>query len=522
MRKFSNYISNNTSNNIYNKTSINAQNSENNKFENLIKTRLLRKKSLVVKSIQKRKKLKDKFIPKNDISYPEFKKNARNKKEKKVSKKIDKNEEEEKNIPFKLKILKFQEKMNKTNYLLKDLRKENKMFTKDFKRSLLFEQKQNKFNINLIINNRKNVVNDLYKNNIFNQSLLLTDKKRVPDYILENLDNKESKEDLKIIESIKHNFLSGQGIITPDFLNTEKNEKNILLRNIIKMKKENQLLEENISNLEKNWASFYDFELNKDQSKELKLINNKLSFFNNNKNKKKLQLNLGESKETKSTKNIKTKLILSPPSKGEYKLVTKCEIKDQPQQTQKNDIFETYSKKLQLKDFFNTYNKAKVLLNQSRKGKFTSDIINYNYNIYNIKRDKSQILKMKFFQKEKYLNSLSSCLESFTEKNSKDKNIVNLYTFMKKANLQDISDLVSFYKKKYNKDYEPENVISGLKKHPEQYNLVNKMHELDKLNSFIKDKNHKKRKAMLENVKSLDEIIKNGGIKLLQRNLDFN
>ncbi len=206
MRKFSNFISNNTSNNIYNKTSINAQNSENNKFENLIKTRLLRKKSLIIKSIQKRKKLKDKFISKNDISYPEFKKNARNKKEKKVSKKIDKNEEEEKNIPFKLKILKFQEKMNKTNYLLKDLRKENKMFTKDFKRSLLFEQKQNKFNINLIINNRKNVVSDLYKNNIFNQSLLLTDKKRVPDYILENLDNKESKEDLKIIESIKQNF----------------------------------------------------------------------------------------------------------------------------------------------------------------------------------------------------------------------------------------------------------------------------------------------------------------------------
>ena len=521
MMNFSNYISNTNSNNIYNNTSINAQNSENNKFENLMKTRLLRKKSLVVKSIQKRKKLKDKFIPKNDISYPEFKKSARNKKEKKVFKKIDKNEEEEeKNIPFKLKILKFQEKMNKTNYLIKGLRKENKMFNKDFKRSLLFEQKQNKFNINLIINNRKNVVNDLYKNNIFNKSLLLTDKKRVPDYILENLDNKETKEDLKIIESIKHNFLNGQRIIIPDFLNKEKNEKKILLRSIMKMKKENLLLEENISNLEKNWASFYDFELNKDQSKELKLINNKLSFLNTN--RKKLQLNLGESKETKSTKNIKAKLILSSPIKGEYKLVTKCEIKDKPQQTKKNDIFETYSKKLQLKDFFNTYNKAKVLLNQSRKGKFTSDMINYNYNIYNIKRDKSQILKMKFYRKEKYLNSLSSCLESFTEKNSKDKDIINLYTFMKKANLEDISDLVSFYKKKYNKDYEPENVISGLKKHPETYNLVNKMYELDKLNSFIKDKNHKKRKAMLENVKSLDEIIKNGGIKLLQRNLDFN
>jgi len=519
MRKFSSFISNNkNNNNIYNKTSFNDQNSGKDNFKDIMTTRLLRKKSLVVKSIQKRKKLKDKFIPKNDIYYPQFK-TARNKKEKKESKKNDKTEEEEKekNIPFRLKILNFQKKMDKTNYLIKNLSKENKKFFKDFEKSIIFEQKESKFNIN----KRKNALNELFKNNIFNQSLLLTKKKRIPNYILENLNNKESKEDLKIIESIKNNFINGQGIMTPDFLNKEKREKYFLYKNIIKMKKENQLLEENISNYEKNLPSFFDFELSKDQSKELNIINNKLSFLHNNKSNKKLLLNLSESIESKSTKNIKTKLILSPPGKGEYKLVTKCEVKDKPWPTKKNEIFETYSKKLQLKDFFNTYNKAKVLLNQSRKGKFTSDIINYNYNINNIKRDKRQIIKMKFFRKEKFLNSLTSCLESFTEKNTKEKDIVNLYTFMKKANLEDVSDLMSFYKKKYNKDYEPENVISGLRKHPEPYNLVERMHELDKLNNFIKDKDDKKRKAMLENVKSLDETMKDGGIKLVQRNLDF-
>ena len=157
MRKFSSFISNNkNNNNIYNKTSFNDQNSGNDKFRNIMTTRLLRKKSLIVKSIQKRKKLKDKIIPKNDIYYPQFK-TARSKKEKKEYKKSDKTEEEEKekNIPFRLKIVNFQKKMDKTNYLIKNLSKENKKFFKDFEKSIIFEQKESKFNIN----KRKNDLN---------------------------------------------------------------------------------------------------------------------------------------------------------------------------------------------------------------------------------------------------------------------------------------------------------------------------------------------------------------------------
>ena len=49
MRKFSSFISNNkNNNNIYNKTSFNDQNSGNDKFKNIMTTRLLRKKSLIV------------------------------------------------------------------------------------------------------------------------------------------------------------------------------------------------------------------------------------------------------------------------------------------------------------------------------------------------------------------------------------------------------------------------------------------------------------------------------------------
>ena len=93
---------------------------------------------------------------------------------------------------------------------------------------------------------------------------------------------------------------------------------------------------------------------------------------------------------------------------------------------------------------------------------------------------------------------------------------------MKKGNLMDVRDLMLYYKKKYGKEYEVENVINGLKKHPEPYNLVDKMNELDKLNSFVEIKDYKTRKAMLENVKVLDEQIKDGGIKFAKRILDFN
>ena len=398
------------------------------------------------------------------------------------------------------------------------------MFHNGYQRSLLIEQKRKKNDFNSIENGRKNIIDDLSKNNVFNLSLLLTKKTTIPEYILKSLDTNESKEDLKVIESLRKNFKKGQVTIYPEFLKKEKGEKKQLFRNIIKMKKENKLLEQNISNYEKNRDNFSELDLNKNQAKELNLIKKKLSFIQNRGNKNKLQLNSNDIIQANSTKNVKPKLILSSPEKsGEYKLVTKCEIKDKQFPKQKNYILKTYSTKLQSKDFYNSYNKAKDFLSPSWKGNFSSDIMDYNSNInINKKKDRRQVLKKKFIYNEKYFDSLSSCLETFHEKNTKEKDIVNLYSFMKKGNLMDVRDLMLYYKKKYGKEYEVENVINGLKKHPEPYNLVDKMNELDKLNSFVEIKDYKTRKAMLENVKVLDEQIKDGGIKFAKRILDLN
>ena len=61
-----------------------------------------------------------------------------------------------------------------------------------------------------------------------------------------------------------------------------------------------------------------------------------------------------------------------------------------------------------------------------------------------------------------------------------------------------------------------------IKKHFEKYNIVGKMKELDKLNNLNVGKGPKYRANMLENMKALDEILKDGGIKFAKRILDFN
>ena len=521
MRKFY-QLNSTTHKNINNNTSINVKNQNFDKIGNIIKYRLFKKKNLIIKSIQKRKKIKDKYIPKNEIFYSQFASNSRQNKNIKKSNKKDKSEEE-KNIPLRIKMLHFQKMMNKTNYLINNLKEENKIFHNGYFKELLSKQK-NKKNIKLLEPNRVKQINDLHKNNVFNMSLLLTKNKRIPSYILESLDNNESKEDLKIIQNLKSNFVKGQHIQYPDFLYQNKDEKNELFKDIIKMKKENKLLEENISNYEKNLDSLYDFEIRKDQSKELTLFKKRLSFFQNNENNKILQLNLNDSIHAKSTKNIKKKFLLSSPeNKGEYKLVTKCEVKDKLTPKQRQDLFESFSSKTKLKNVFHSHKKEKGFIAPTRKGKVTSDLMTYNQNISNLKiRNKKQTLRKKIFYKEKYFDSLSQCLESFTEQNSKEKDIIDLYSFMKKANLLDVRDLTNFYKKKYGKEYVAENVMKGVRRYIDQYNVVQRMYELDKLKYFIEDKNEKNRKTMIENIKELDEQIKNGGLKFTKRILDLN
>ena len=199
MRKFY-QLNSTTHKNINNNTSINVKNQNFDKIGNIIKYRLFKKKNLIIKSIQKRKKIKDKYIPKNEIFYSQFASNSRQNKNIKKSNKKDKSEEE-KNIPLRIKMLHFQKKMNKTNYLINNLKEENKMFHNGYFKELLSKQK-NKKNIKLLEPNRVKQINDLHKNNVFNMSLLLTKNKRIPSYILESLDNNESKEDLKIIQNL--------------------------------------------------------------------------------------------------------------------------------------------------------------------------------------------------------------------------------------------------------------------------------------------------------------------------------
>ena len=508
---------------IINNTSINNHRNAEEKITHILKTHLLKEKNLIIKSIQKRKRLPDKFIPKNEFFYSDIQDNNNSiaNKTKIDVKKDDSNNEQ---IPFKLKVFDFQKKLNKDNFLINQLREENKMFHEGYQNSLVIKQKKNKF-INKFETNTPKTLNDYYKNNIFNQSLLLTKQKRVPDYILESLDNEESKEDLKLIDNLKSNIKTNT-IQFPDLLNREKieyDEKRQLYKNIRKMKKEIKLLEKNISQLEKSKDSINETQLNNGKTKEVELFQKKLNILQTNNINKKVKFNPNDTKKAKSTNHINAKINLFPPEeRGEYKLVTQCIVNGRRRSNQKKKLFGTYSTKLKMRDFYENYNKVKSSLTTIKRGKFSSDLINYSTMINNLDRKgKRAKLKKKFFEKDKNLDSLSSCLESFTENNNiKDRDVTNLYTYMKNGDIMNIKYLLMFYKKKYGKEYIPENV--KIKKHYGKYNIVNKMKELDKLNNLNVGIGPKYRANLLENMQQLDELLKDGGLKFAKRILDFN
>ena len=510
-----------------NKTSINNNNQRNSedKIAHILKTHLLKEKNLIIKSIKKRKRLPDKFIPKNDFFYSDIQdyNNTISNKTKIDTKKEDNNNEQ---IPFKLKVFDFQKKLNKDNFLINKLHEENKMFHEGYQNSLV-KQKKNKF-INKLETDTSKTLNDYYKNNIFNQSLLLTKQKRVPDYILESLDNEESKEDLKLIDNLKSNIKTHtiQLIQFPELLNREKieyDERRLLYTNIHKMKKEIKLLEKNISQLEKSKDSINETELNNNKTKELDLFRKKLNILQTNDINKKIKFNLNDITKAKSSNHINAKSNIFPPDDpGEYKLVTKCIVNGRRSSKREKKLFETYSTKLKMRDFYENYNKMKSSLTTIKRGKFSSDLINYSSMINTLnKKEKRAKLKKKFFEKEKNLDSLSSCLESFTDNdNTKERDATNLYTYMKNGDISNIKYLLLFYKKKYGKEYVPENV--KIKKQYEKYNIVNKMRELDKLNNLNVGKGPKYRANLLENMQHLDALLKDGGIKFAKRILDFN
>ena len=534
MKKFS-FIPSNTAKNIYNNTSINAQNSKDDKIDKIIETRNLIKKDLVLKSIQKRKKIKEKFIPKKDnfyLSYREYAKFKKEQKDKEYNKKYKKEQNEEKSndkrkeekiVPLRNIIFQFQNKLNNTNSLLKNISEENKMFHDRYKLSFL-GQKKEKNNINLDLSEKTAnfTFNDFYKNNVFNQSILLNKQRRIPDYILKSLDYNESKEDLKIIQSLKKHFNKGQKIEYPEFLTKNDDESIKLFQNISQMKKEIKILEDNISKYEKNRDFDNDFDLTMDKRKELNLINQKISSFQSSKAKNNLNINYSNQKNSDKINNSKL-LLSSEDIKGEYKLVTKCIINNKLSPINKNKLSKTFYKNNKIRDFNSDYNKTKDLISFSTKNKFKSGIINYNSFFKDKNRKtKRNILKSKYLFNKKKLDSLSSCLESFVEKNVKEKDINKLYSFMKKGNNSKISELLTFYKDKYGKKYEPENIQNNIQKHFEKYNIVKRIYELDELDNMTNGKDKKERKNMLNNIKVLDEKLENEGMRFMKRILDFN
>ena len=535
MRKFTKFSSN-TPKNKYNNTSINTQNSKIEEIKNILVTRSLVKKDLVLKSIKKRKKLIEKFIPKNEVFYSNYKDyNKKQNKIKKIEKKKDKKNEDDKNkeeltIPFRNKIMNFQNQLNNNNTNLKNISEENKLFHDRYKLSLQ-QKKENKKKINLELSEKavNYDINDFYNNNIFNQSLLLTKQRRIPDYILKSLNNNESKEDLKIIENLKKHFTKGKTIEYPEFLIKDKVEKIKLYKSIKQMKQENKALEDNITKYEKTGVIIDDLDLTSDKRKELNILNQKLSSIQNNISKKDITLRLNSPKEKELDKNIQNKILVSPEdNKGEYKLVTKCIFKDNKSKIlnprKRTELSKTYNKKIKLKDFVTNYNKTKDLIGMTRKGQFSSNVINFNlFNSKSTKRSvKRKLLKSKILFNRKNFDSLSSCLESFAEKNVKEKDIFNLYSFMKKESYFKINDLLSFYKDKYGKTYEAENIEKNLPKRREKYNIVKKMYELDELNNFNKGNDDKERENLLNNVKELDEQLENNGILFMKRIVNFN
>ena len=71
MRNYSHFITNNNKDK-FNNDSINNKTTKE-KIKNIIETRLLKNQNLIAKSIQKREKIKEKFIPKNETFYSYFK-----------------------------------------------------------------------------------------------------------------------------------------------------------------------------------------------------------------------------------------------------------------------------------------------------------------------------------------------------------------------------------------------------------------------------------------------------------------
>ena len=475
-----------------------------------------------LKNLKKRKKLTEKYVPKNEKikSYINLDYYLNDEKEELDNNMNKKNID---SIPIIERILYIQKRIEKNNAKIKSLSEENKLFHKRYDLAVLLQQKGKKKNL---INLKENIDDD---NNFFYRSILLSNEDVNINDIKGEINIKECKEDLKIIKNLKNNYNEGKNIEYPFYIINRINEEEKKQLDISEIQKEIEKTKKTISDFEKNGYNSDGLDFDKERKKNFELFKKKIKNININKDKNKSLLN--------------RPLSLSVyDKKGTYKLVTKCNINNK--NNNKNINNKLYNKrkilsnngiKFRLFDFYNEYNRIKKLFGPTSKSKSSSAKFVLNSKNEN---KKHFIDKNKFYLDEnKFYSLLNLSLDTkseLNEKNDKSFDINNLYSYLKYNNSEKVNDLFGKYLKKYNIKYNinlnvKENgiklnpIVNSVRKNTSKYDISNKMKILDNSKYIDLDLfRNLKRKKIINKIKKFDENLENVAFDTVEGILDLN
>ena len=475
-----------------------------------------------LKNLKKRKKISEKYVPKNEKikSYIKLDYYLNDEKEETDNntnkKKIDA-------MPIINRILYIQKRIEKNNTKIKSLSEENKLFHKRYDLAILLQQKSKKKNL---INLKENIDDE---NNFFYKSILLSNEDANINDIKGEINIKECKEDLKIIKNLKNNYIEGKNIEYPFYIINRMNEEENRKIDIGTIKQEIEKTKKTISDYEKNGYNSDDLDYDKERKKSLEILKKKI-------------MNINKNKENKNNLSLNRPLSLSIYDKmGTYKLVTKCNINDK--KNNKNINKKLYNKrnisdssmKFRLFDFYNEYNRVKKLFGPTSKSKSSSAkfVLNNKNEIR-----KQFIDKNKFFMDEsKIFNLLNLSLDrkiDLNEKTDKSFDINTLYNYLKYNNFEKTNDLFSKYSKKYNRKYHLDlnvkkngiklnPIVNSVKQNSLKYNIFNRMKILNNSKYIDLDLfKNLRRKKYIDRIKKFDENLENVAFDIVEGVLDLN
>ena len=475
-----------------------------------------------LKNLKKRKKLSEKYVPKNEKikSYINLDNYLNDEKEE-----IDNNINKKKidSMPIINRILYIQKRIEKNNSKIKSLSEENKLFHKRYDLAVLLQQKSKKKNL---INLKENIDDE---NNFFYRSILLSNEDVNINDVKGEINIKECKEDLKIIKNIKNNYNEGKNIEYPFYIINRINEEENKEVDITEIKKDIEKTKKTISDYEKNGYNSDDLDFEKDKKKSFETLKKKI-------------MNININKVNKIKPLSRPLSLLISDKKGSYKLVTKCPINDK--KNNKNNSNKLYNKrkvvsntgiKFRLFDFFNEYNRVKQLFGPTSKSKSSSAKFVLN-SMNESKKQFSDINKF-YMDESKFYSLLNFSLDTkseLTDKSEKSFDINNLYSYLKYNNYEKTNDLFAKYSKKYNRKYYldvnvKENgiklnpIVNNVKQNSLKYNISNKMKILNNSKYIDLDLfKNPKRKQIINKIKKFDENFENIAFDTVEGILDLN